>query len=347
MPVKLRIAVWLLLPLLLPRSAAARGDFVQLELVDAARWPAGLAPDVERDLRAGLARQQIGLRVVGASSADAPAALAVVRLDLRGADHVRLSIQIRDAVTRKRVARDIDLSAVPRRGHSVTVAVAVEELLRASWAEIALVRAQRGTARRAAKPAPAVVRRSVARALRRDVVARASSAPLVAHQIGGRFASDGFGGGVVQLGGDAFYRLVIRGRVGIELAAGARTSLLERGALGTLGASSIVVGLAVDARVVELGRLVIAAGLDAQALVIYAFGNADAGGAAESAKTYGTASVAGRIVARLRLTSRLQLEALGRVGGVVAGVALQEDARTVTAIEGLAVSGAFALLVTL
>ena len=58
-----------------------------------------------------------------------------------GERSIRLDIEVRDAVTAKRVGREIDLSSVPADGRPDVVALAADELLRASWAELALPRA--------------------------------------------------------------------------------------------------------------------------------------------------------------------------------------------------------------
>ena len=53
----------------------------------------------------------------------------------------RASIRVRDVVTRKEVVRVVRIGAVPADGRPLALALAADELLRASWAEILLARA--------------------------------------------------------------------------------------------------------------------------------------------------------------------------------------------------------------
>jgi hypothetical protein len=68
-----------------------------------------------------------------------------VVVHVRPVDDV-LVIELDDRVTHKRVARDLSLRAIPANGQALAVAIAIDELLRASWAELALQRASSGEA---------------------------------------------------------------------------------------------------------------------------------------------------------------------------------------------------------
>lgn len=72
--------------------------------------------------------------------ADDDGALAVIRLEFPvcAADATALALSIDDAVTRKSVRRAVDLGDVPASGRARALALAAAELLRASWAELAL-----------------------------------------------------------------------------------------------------------------------------------------------------------------------------------------------------------------
>lgn len=50
-------------------------------------------------------------------------------------------IELDDRVTHKRVARDLSVASMPANGRALAIAVAIDELLRASWAELSLNRA--------------------------------------------------------------------------------------------------------------------------------------------------------------------------------------------------------------
>ena len=105
-------------------------------------------------------------------------ALAVIRVELSrcAADATELAVVIDDALTRKSVRRAVDLADVPASGRPRALALAVAELLRASWAELALP-----TAPPPPTPAPEVVRRAVvvrlADALTREGAVRPPPAP--------------------------------------------------------------------------------------------------------------------------------------------------------------------------
>lgn len=91
--------------------------------------------------------------------ADGDGALALIRVELPrcAPEATTLSLVIDDAVTHKRVQRDVDLGDLPSSGRARALALAASELLRASWAELALP-PPRATP---APTAPPAVRRAV------------------------------------------------------------------------------------------------------------------------------------------------------------------------------------------
>ncbi len=104
----------------------------------------GLAHEIGVDLSVEL--QARGIGVCAAQRSDVPP-LALVTL--RQTESV-LSIELDDHMTQKRVQRDLSLLKVPESGRALAAAIAVDELLRASWAELTM-----GSARQIAEPAPA------------------------------------------------------------------------------------------------------------------------------------------------------------------------------------------------
>ncbi len=94
-----------------------------------------------------------------ARAASAPPPLATIQVSWHP-DAVALTVEVHDAVTAKRVSRDVALEGVPRDGQPLTVALEADELLRASWAELEL-----RTAPPPAVPAPPEVTRIVHEAL--------------------------------------------------------------------------------------------------------------------------------------------------------------------------------------
>ena len=96
--------------------------------------PRGRARLVEQ-LSASLARHGIE-----ACSGDAKP-LAEVLFQMEGRAGVEVRVVTRDEVTRKDASRVVRMGTVPADGRPLALAVAADELLRATWAEIALTRA--------------------------------------------------------------------------------------------------------------------------------------------------------------------------------------------------------------
>src|SRR5690349_17926482 len=95
-----------------------------------------LGPLVAAQLRASLESRKIG--VCDPSSTTSTEPIAKVVLEPQAEARVVISVEVSDAITNKRVSRDVDLSAVPRDAWPLTLALATDEVLRASWAELAL-----------------------------------------------------------------------------------------------------------------------------------------------------------------------------------------------------------------
>ena len=94
-----------------------------------------LAAEVRTDFATELAHRGLGVCTSAASSSGEPA--AVVELEARDS---LVIISLDDRVTHKRVARDLSLQAIPANGRALAIAIAIDELLRASWAELTLRR---------------------------------------------------------------------------------------------------------------------------------------------------------------------------------------------------------------
>jgi hypothetical protein len=105
--------------------------FVVLEVN--AEVDAELAAAVQRELATELARQGLGLCAALPSERD-PAAL--VRLTVREGE---AGIALDDRTTHKRVEREVKLGRIPAGGRPLAIAIAIDELLRASWAELTML----------------------------------------------------------------------------------------------------------------------------------------------------------------------------------------------------------------
>jgi hypothetical protein len=95
---------------------------------------AELAQEIKADLTAELASRSIA---VCDQEQSQTRALALVTLRSH-ADAV--SIELDDRTTQKRVSRDLRVDTIPQSGRALATAIAIDELLRASWAELALAR---------------------------------------------------------------------------------------------------------------------------------------------------------------------------------------------------------------
>jgi hypothetical protein len=287
-------------------NCAGDGPWVQLQL-GVEGWSEAQRAAVLSDLQHTLAGQ--GIAACSGDAHPAAAALATLAVELAKDDASRatVDIEVRDAVTKKRVRRDVDLTRIPDDGRAAAIAIEADELLRASWAEIALDTAR---ARQAQERDRAQVAASVQQVLAPAQVAGGSA-------LGARGAAEHYFGGVTLLGGDAFGRLRLSPRWALELAGEVRLAPAvnaPHGRVNTLaagGSATLSVRVAGGRR----ASLSLGAGGGAHWLTFRA---QPAEGAAGSSYANLLA------VARLRVIGRL---ALGRsvhgTAGVDGGVALR------------------------
>jgi hypothetical protein len=186
---------------------------------------AALAEAVRSDLRAGLAPSSIDV------CAESPAATTepLARVTIKQTDEVgaRFSLDVTDSVTQKRVGRDLSLEKLPADGRPLALAVAAEELLRASWAELAL----RGV-HSPQTAAPPEVRAVVEKSERRPEPRRFPA-------LGARLSFEHFLGGQTHYGADLFGAVPLGGVAGAFIAAGARRALSEQAPHGSIAASAL------------------------------------------------------------------------------------------------------------
>ena len=203
-------------------ASECRGDKPWVAVVG--RLPAAFAEAVRSDLRAGLSPSNIDVCRVGPAKPQPLASVVVAEVE---AARARYSVDVTDSVTQKRVGRDLMLDKLPADGRPLAVAVAAEELLRASWAELAL----RGvhSAQTAAPPeVRAVVENST------------STTPPPRHTaLGARLAFERFLGGQTHYGADLLAAVPVGRITGGLLAVGARRALSEQAPHGSLGATAL------------------------------------------------------------------------------------------------------------
>lgn len=197
--------------------------------------PRGFTMDsVLRDLRAGLLPR--GIRALkdpeAAEEKQAPLAMVMVTFHEQ-----RVEIEIADELTHKQVKRVTDLSALAEDGHSLALALAIDELLRASWAELYVPRgagdlaSETSTAKEPQKSVP------------KESVPAPHVAPATEEKAGlavaARFAYLRFASGLDLFGGDLEVR-VPSGPIWYQVGLGGRASSLKETTLGRVAADAYV-----------------------------------------------------------------------------------------------------------
>jgi hypothetical protein len=199
-----------------------------VQVIEQENIPPSLATFV-RLLAAELASR--GLDLCTSQPEGTPAPLATVRVSARP-DAVALTVEVHDSVTAKQVSRDVALSGVPRDSQPLTVALAADELLRASWAELAL-----HTAPPPAVPVPPEVTQTVREAL----VPAPAAPPRV--QLGVGFVWEQYAQGVVLYGADARLGAWVTRRLEIALGFGLRSGPNASATDGTVQPSAWSLGI--------------------------------------------------------------------------------------------------------
>jgi hypothetical protein len=178
------------------------------------------APGFVPLLRAELASRGIDLCTTEAASGAAPIATVLVT---PRPDGVTLTVEVRDALTEKQVRRDVALSSVPADGRPLTVALAADELLRASWAELAL---------RSAPPSSRPVPPQVVEAVHDALPAAPRARPSV--QLGVGFVWEQYARGMTLYGADARLGGWLTRRLELAMQLGLRTAPTTATADGTV-----------------------------------------------------------------------------------------------------------------
>ena len=314
-----------------PTCASGDGPWVQLQL-GAQLWNDAQRAGVLSDLQHTLAGQ--GIAACAGDAHPATAALATLSVDLSAEDKAKatVDIEVRDAVTHKRVRRDVDLSRIPDDGRAAAIAIEADELLRASWAEIALDTERARQAQQAARPQ---VVGSV-----QQVLAPASTEG--GGGLGARAALEHFFGGITLIGADGVGRVGLSSRLALEIAGTLRLGPSvtaphgQVSALAAGGSVALLFRIAASRR----GSLAAGAGVSASWLEFRAEPSPGA-----DAATYANLLAVGnvRVVGRLALGRSVRASA-GLTGGVaLRGVEATDAGDLVARAKGVALGATLGL----
>lgn len=201
-------------------SVAVRGEEVAPELRSA----------IVEQLRASLAERKIAL----CSGGEDGVAAATLDLSAPDATRVAMKLTVRDAITRKDVSRELDLSRVPSDAHALVIAQAADELLRASWAELLLTDAPPPS-----RPVPQEITRAVTPP---DVTPTPAPAPASSARLGVGVGAERFVGGHAQIGPEADVAFMPWPRLGVHARFGYRFGAERSGPKHVVDSTAIVAG---------------------------------------------------------------------------------------------------------
>jgi hypothetical protein len=132
-----------------------------------------------------------------------------------------LSLEVRDAVTDKQITRELRLASVPRDALALSITLAAEELVHASWIEAALAPPPAPAPPLGLQPVPAPVREVNAQEVARMPRAPQTTSSWMA-QAAVMGAAERSTGGQTDLGGDV--RFLLGGRLAMGALAGVRVA---------------------------------------------------------------------------------------------------------------------------
>lgn len=232
MRVALAVGGWVAIMLTSEPAAACgeTGSWVRLRIDG---LTAKLQTAIVTEMRSTLATRSIEICGFDEPTSGTPLAVLEVAAEV---DDISTSLTVDDGVTQKRLARSVDLGAIPPDGRALTLALALDELLRASWAELTLPVTR-----------PIAPRPELASARSRDAP---SSPPPVRRvwEVGAVFAVEHFSAGHDQLGANLIGRYSFSSRLDLLAEVGPRAGLAAHVARGTIHSSGLVFGGGIGAR---------------------------------------------------------------------------------------------------
>ena len=255
-----------------------------------------LAASIREELDAELARARL------CSSATQASIKPLARIHVALRSGTAATIRIEDAVTKKTVEREVDVAALPADGRALPIAIAADELLRASWAEVSLRPEFEFEFENAKEPVPPVVRASVAPPRTTLPFARAT-------ELGLRATVNVYGGGQTHLGGALYVRRDLASWITGEAFGYAREATPVTATDGSIRAHAWGGGLSLDLHLVHAGaaRFGVKAGAEVGYVLFEGSARAGAG-----ASTFGSVVASGHLgvigafdVGRLRISAAI------------------------------------------
>jgi hypothetical protein len=286
-------------------------------------WTPAMRAAVLADLGAGLRLRGIDACALGTEGSEAP--LALLELQASSRERVAVSIEVHDALTEKRVARDADLHALSPDARALAIAAAADELLRASWAELAL-----SDAPEPSRPPPPEVEYALQSSLAPSRVGSRD------HEIGVRAAIEHFTRGVTLLGGDVVVGLWPAERFSAELSFGLRGGLSVDARAGRVSTHALTGAFDLRASLLpRAGRFGLLAALGV-AVSSLAMRGEDA--ASDAIANHGDAwdvHARARLCASYALWPALALRADAGLGVPLRSVEAREDQHVIAGTDGL------------
>ena len=271
-----------------------------------------------QDLRAGLASRHIETCRSDQVATNAPA--ATIRLSTAGLDAVHVTVEVHDKVTDKELSRDVDLSQVPNDGQAFAIALAADELVWASWAEIAI----KGSPRKAKAPAQLVteVKRSI------------EPATPLPRRLGMQGAMDHYLRGHTQFGPDIVLAFNWAPRFGLRIGGGYRQGLEVVAPDGRIKSSAIAMNLDLVAIVLQSNRLELSWTLGERSAWCHFKG--DAGPQALNGELSGLTIYARTgLIAAIRMGGHLWLELGAGAGVPLRALEATDSGQVITGVSGL------------
>ncbi len=241
---------------------------------------------------------------------------------LSGDAETTLTLNVRDDVTGKQLSRALELRSVPVDARPLTVALAIDELLRASWVELTLADAPRPP-----RPVPP------------EVVDALGPAPgHTRWELGAALAAEAFRGGTREAGVDVVGRVFPRGALAVTAALGVRRLATVNAVDGDVRGRALDASLGLDVPLRSRARRI---GIDFVAnawLARVRLSGAPRGGA-RGADVVATAAVLDAGVrGDVGLSRAFALSLTGTVGLPVHAVEIFDGAHTIAGLSGPLVS---------